>query len=245
MVDALLPPFMFNPNPRIQLFPIPGHLPCMVIDNFLLDPDALVADAVQYRDGFAPSPHNAFPGMEMRMPDDFSARLDEFFMLHIRSRLGARRTSQMFSRLSMVSLPPSQLRPLQRVCHHDNYASSPTQCFPASVLYLFKDPTLGGTSFYRPKQSERDTGALLDAWAEMADEDFTRLIKAEPAYLTGSNDFFELVATVPAAYNRAIFYDGSVFHSSHITRPELLSDDPAAGRLTVNGFWVCRKAAGA
>ena len=237
-------PFMFNPKPRIQLVPIPGHLPCVVIDDFLLDPDALVADAMQYRDGFAQVPHNAFPGLEMRMPDDFSARLDEFFTLNIRSRLGARRTSQMFSRLSMVNLAPSQLRPLQRVCHHDNYASSPTQCFPASVLYLFKDPDLGGTSFYRPKQPAPETNALFDTWAGMTDEDFSRLIGAAPAYLTASNDYFELLATIPAAYNRAIFYDGSVFHSSHITRPELLSSDPATGRLTLNGFWICRKAAG-
>jgi len=236
---------MFNPQPRIQLVPIPGHLPCVVIDDFLLDPDVLVADAVKYRDGFAHAPHNAFPGLEMRMPDGFSARLDEFFMQHIRSRLGARRTSQMFSRLSMVSLAPDRLRPLQRVCHHDNYASSPEQCFPASVLYLFKDQELGGTSFYRPRQPVAETYDLFDVWANMADEDFTRLIKAEPAYLTASNDYFELVATVPAAYNRAIFYDGGIFHNSHITHPELLTNDPSTGRLTLNGFWICRKAAGA
>ena len=236
---------MFNTNPRVHLVPIPGQLPCIVVDDFLLDPDALVAEALRHREGFAPAPHNAFPGLEMRMHPSFSAMLDEYFTLNIRSRLGARRTSQMFSRLSMVSLPPQQLQPLQRVCHHDNYASAPNQCFPAAVLYLFKDAELGGTSFYQPRQSFSETHALFDAWAGMSDEEFTRLIKSEPAYLTGSNDFFELVATVPAAYNRAIFYDGSIFHSSHIAHPELLTTDPATGRLTLNGFWVCRKALGA
>jgi hypothetical protein len=236
---------MFNPGARIRLVAIPGQLPCVVIDDFLLNPDTLVAEAVRRRSSFAPAPRNAFPGLELRMPDEFSARLDEFFMLHIRARLGARRTSGMFSRLSMVSTPPGQLRPLQRVCHHDNYASAPSQCFPALVLYLFQDPELGGTSFYRPRQSQADTHALLDAWAGMTDDDFTRLTGAAPAYLTASNDHFELVATIPAAYNRAIFYDGAVFHSSHITAPQRLSDDPATGRLTLNGFWICRKAAGA
>ena len=236
---------MFNPDPRVQLIPIPGQLPCVVIDDFLLDPDGLVAEAVRNRAGFAPAPHNAFPGQELRMTEMFSSRLNEFFMQHIRSSLGARRTSQMFSRLSMVSLAPGQLRPLQRVCHHDNYASSPTECFPASVLYLFKDPELGGTSFYRPRQSVPETHALLDIWAGMTDAAFTQLMGAEPAYLTASNDYFELLATVPAAYNRAIFYDGSIFHNSHITRPELLTADPASGRLTLNAFWICKKAAGA
>jgi hypothetical protein len=234
---------MFNPKPRIHAIAIPGHLPCLVIDDFLLDPDALVAEAVKHRDGFAPAPQNAFPGLELRMPADFSARLDEYFMRHIRSHLGTRRTSEMFSRLSMVSLPPEQLRPLQRVCHHDSYATSGNKCFPASVLYLFKDERLGGTSFYRPKQSLSETHQLFDAWATLTNEEFTRLIQAEPAYVTASNDYFELVATVPAAYNRAIFYDGGMFHSSHITHPELLSTDPATGRLTLNGFWIGRKSA--
>lgn len=234
---------MFNPKPRIELVAIPGQLPCLVIDDFLLDPDVLAAGAAQYRDGFVQAPHNAFPGVEMRMPDDFSARLDEFFMQHIRHRLGARRTTQMFSRLSMVNLAPAQLRPAQRVCHHDNYARSPGECFPAAVLYLFKDPALGGTGFYRARQAEADSEALFAQWVGMTDDEFTRAIKAEPAYLTSSNEYFELAATVPAAYNRAIFYDGGVYHSSHITRPELLTNDPATGRLTLNAFWICRKAA--
>jgi hypothetical protein len=40
-----------------------------------------------------------------------------------------------------------------------------------------------------------------------------------------------------------VFYDGGQFHSSHITRPEMLSDDPAHGRLTLNGFFVCKRSA--
>jgi Family of unknown function (DUF6445) len=48
---------------------------------------------------------------------------------------------------------------------------------------------------------------------------------------------------VPAAFNRAVFYDGGQFHSSHITQPALLSADPARGRLTLNGFFICRRAA--
>jgi hypothetical protein len=40
-----------------------------------------------------------------------------------------------------------------------------------------------------------------------------------------------------------VFYDGNLFHSSHILAPELLSDDPARGRLTLNGFFICRRQA--
>jgi hypothetical protein len=40
-----------------------------------------------------------------------------------------------------------------------------------------------------------------------------------------------------------IFYDGSIFHSAHIAAPQLLSDDPLQGRLTLNGFLTCRRSA--
>jgi hypothetical protein len=38
-----------------------------------------------------------------------------------------------------------------------------------------------------------------------------------------------------------IFYSGTVFHSGHITAPERLCDDPRRGRLTLNGFFTCRR----
>jgi hypothetical protein len=40
-----------------------------------------------------------------------------------------------------------------------------------------------------------------------------------------------------------IFYDGMLFHAGDIRTPDRLSDDPAVGRLTLNGFFTCRKAA--
>ena len=63
------------------------------------------------------------------------------------------------------------------------------------------------------------------------------------AYLTASNDCFEQVASVPAAFNRAIFYDGEIFHAAQIEAPHLLTDDPMTGRLTMNGFFRYRRVA--
>ena len=67
---------------------------------------------------------------------------------------------------------------------------------------------------------------------------------ANQSYITESSDHFELIRTIPARWNRVIFYDSGIFHSGHITNPELLKADPAAGRLTLNGFFTCQKAAG-
>jgi hypothetical protein len=237
---------MFNPNPRIQLVPIADGNSCIVIDDFLLKPQLLIDGAVRFWDSFTMAPHNAFPGLEMRMPDAFSVRLNDFFIQHIRHLLGARRVLEHYSRLSLVTLPPHELSPYQRLCHRDHFVDDPGQCFGAAVLYLFDDPSLGGTSFYLPKLPEAEITRLYakeSEWRTISNADFTQLLGTPPAYLTTSNRYFELVCTVPAKFNRVIFYSGSIFHSAHITAPEKLRADPLQGRLTLNAFFTCRRSA--
>lgn len=235
---------MFNPNPRIETLPITGHHACHVIDDVLLDPDALVDMAVRERARFSPPQKNAYPGIELRMPDVFSGRLDDFFRTHLRARLGARRTLYMYSRLSLVTLPPSALRPWQCICHYDRLVTAPEQVALASVLYLFRDPALGGTSFYMPRRSRQETAALLADSTRLPMAEFSRRHGVPQAYLDGSNDWFERVLQVPARWNRMIFYDGGLFHSGDIGAPERLSDDPIRGRLSLNGFFTCSRSAG-
>lgn len=238
---------MFNPKPTIQLIPIAGHTPIVIIDDFLLHPDALVAEVCQACDKFTNAPKNAFPGLELRMPESFSSRLNDFFIQHISKLLGARRSLSMFSRLSMITLAPDELARSQRICHQDQINESPQHCFAASVLYLFKNPELGGTSFYAPKIDQARIKQLYinpSAWDELPEQEATELFGTKPHYMTESNPYFELLGNVEAKWNRVIFYDGSIFHSGHITKPELLSRDPAQGRLTINGFFTCRKALG-
>jgi len=234
---------MFNPHPKIEEIPIDAAHACLVIDDALLEPEKLVALARLRRDRFAMAPHNAYPGLELRMPDAFSAQLDDFFRLHIRARLGARRTLRMYSRLSMVTLPPAQLQPRQSICHRDRLDPAANRCIAASVLYLFHDSELGGTSFYAPRQAGEPLDRLLIDSGSLAAGEFTRLHGIAPGYMTEGNRYFEKLLTVPARWNRLIFYDGSLFHSGHITHPGKLDVDPETGRLTVNGFFTCSKSA--
>lgn len=234
---------MFNPNPHIQLQDVGGRLPCVVIDNALQDPESMVEFAARNCNAFVRSPAGTFPGMELRMSDGFSAHLHDFFLLHARRHFAARRTLSYFSRLSMVAREPRELTPLQRVCHRDVLTPDPNQSMFACVLYLFHDPFLGGTSFFRPRKSEKEIDYLLSRWAGLSDAECTRALNAAPAYPTTTNEFFELVCTVPAAWNRIIFYDSLIFHTGDITQPHRLVPDPIAGRLTLNGFFVCRPAA--
>jgi hypothetical protein len=110
------------------------------------------------------------------------------------------------------------------------------------VAYLFQDPALGGTSFYRSLQSEADTDRMIEDAGRMSGTEFSARYGLEPAYLSGSNRYFERVARIPAAWNRMLFYNGDLFHSGDVTAPERLSGDPRTGRLTLNGFFTCRSA---
>ena len=127
--------------------------------------------------------------------------------------------------------------------HVDQLASSPEQSIAASVLYLFDDPALGGTAFYRPKRPAAELLPMIEDSSRLPPAEFSAKHGVAPGYMTESNDWYEKVASVPAAYNRLIVYSGTVFHSGEIAHPERLSDDPAIGRLTINGFFTCRRRA--
>lgn len=234
---------MYNPAPRIDTIPLfDGHA-VHVVDDALLEPRRVVELARAHRDAFEVTGFNAYPGPELRMPDAVSAELDAFFARHLRARLGARRTERMYSRLSMVTFAPEQLAPTQWLCHRDRFGLPPDRCAAASVLYLFDDERLGGTRFFRPRRPAADIERLIADSATLAPQDFTARHGIARGYPGAGDDWFECVATVPPRFNRMIFYDGSLFHCGHIPHPELLSDDPARGRLTLNGFFLCRRSA--
>lgn len=233
---------MFNPDPRIQRVPILAGHDCLVIDDALLEPARLVSFAQTHRTSFDDSAYNAYPGIELTLPDAVSARLDEFFARHIRGRLGARRTLRMYSRLALVTRRPEQLQPRQWICHRDRMEIEPGRTVAACVLYLFHDASLGGTSFFRPLRPALQIDQLVHASGVMPGDEFSTRFGIAPGYPLGSNAWFEKRLTVPAAFNRLIFYDGMLFHAGDISAPDRLSDDPAVGRLTLNGFFTCRKA---
>ena len=231
----------FNPAPRISAVPLPGGFEVVVVDDVLLDPDGLVDWA---RDqAFQPPAGFPYPGLVIGAPVGLAARFADFFAQHARTRLQARRTLSHDVRLSMVSTPPEQLDPRQWQCHRDRVSTDPGVVFVASVLYLFRDPALGGTSFYVPRQSPSATDRIQYDSQTLTAAQFTARYGLQPGYMDGSNAYFDCVARVPAAWNRMILYDAGFFHSGDIGRPDLLTTEPASARLTLNGFFSCRRQA--
>lgn len=227
---------MFNSRPSIRLVPVTAQHACVVVDDFLADPRALVAHAVAQRAQFANDPDNYYPGAELALGPQVAGALEEFFMLHVRKALGARRVLHTSARLALATLDGAALNGLQRICHRDAVTLPQGEGVAANVGYLFDAPEMGGTSFYVARRGQQEMVDYLRRVAEGS-------IVPPPGYMAGSNEWFEQVCTVPARFNRAIFYDGTIFHAAQIGRPDLLADDPQTGRLTMNGFFRVRKTA--
>jgi hypothetical protein len=231
---------LFNPHPRVSLLPITPERACVVIDDALQNPQQMLAWAAAQQ--FRAARDFPYPGLVLDAPAAIAQQVSDYFALRARGSLAARRTQSTAVRFSLVTVPPDELDPVQWQCHRDRLPVDPQRVvFAAMVLYLFRNPALGGTSFYRPLMSAEQTERMIaDSLALNAGE-FGERYGLRAGYMSGSNRYFERVARVPAAWNRMIFYDGGQFHSADVPEPALISRDPGAGRLTLNGFFTCTR----
>jgi uncharacterized protein DUF6445 len=231
----------FNPAARVSTIAIDAGESCFVIDDALANPGGLVDWAASQ--SFASPVGVPYPGLIIDTPAQVTNAVASYFAEHVRGRLGGRRTLSVTVRLSIVTLSPADLRPVQWQCHRDRLGPATQDVrLAAMVAYLFRDPAFGGTSFYRPLQGEEQTQCMINDAGRMEAGDFSARYGVEPGYLSGSNRYFERVAQVPAAWNRMLFYNGDLFHSGDVGTPARLSPDARAGRLTLNGFFACRPA---
>lgn len=232
---------MFRPDPVVQRIPLGGTWVC-VVDDALLAPERWVEDAAAHAGGFAEAPRNAYPGLELRMPDAVSARIGEYFDRHLRGHYGIRRTLRQHAKLALVTRQPAQLQPYQTIPHVDALACDAGECAMAAVLYLFRDPALGGTNFYRPRVPPARLASLVADAGALDGPAFAARHGVPRAYPGDGGDWFERVLQVPARWNRLLVYPGTMLHSGAIGAPDHLHADPRRGRLTLNAFLTCRRA---
>lgn len=236
----MLPKFQINTDPTIVIERITATDYCVIVDDFLQDPHSIVEFAIKNASAFS-IPADSYPGLLFDVNDDAMANVYRF----IRSAMsktfgffkGDFRTS---TYLSMATMQPDELSNLQRLCHSDP-RERPDRRNYAGLVYLFEDEALGGTGFFRWKEQK-----LVEEATALELQDPERALRflqdhfptySEPAsYMAESNEIAELLTTVPAMFNRFIFYSGDVPHGAMIKSPELLSKDFAKGRLTLNCF---------
>jgi hypothetical protein len=237
------PELRFHPRPDVKVIDLAGRARCVVVDDALQAPEAIRAWAIAARDRFVAAPFNAYPGIEQPVPEAWIAALDEFFRVHVQRHSPMRRLERTTARLSLVTLPPEALQPRQWIPHRDSAWVDPTHTIAASVLYLFDAPALGGTGFYAPRLDDAGMRRLVHDASVLDAEAFAARHAVAPAYPLAGDAYFVRLGGVEAKFNRLVFYDGRLFHSGDIAHPEKMSDDPARGRLTLNGFFSGRSRA--
>lgn len=205
--------------------------PLLVIDDFWPGAEMLREDAASLRMGQI-GPH--YPGVRAEVPP----RLAETMRRKIAPLLAkhfaldpAPAVSEAY--YSLVTTPPAQLAPIQRLPHFDGV--EPRRI--ALLLFLGQGEQ-GGTAFYR----QRSTGFESVNAARL--EQFNAELEAgvgahgipEPAYITGDTPLYEQIALQPGAFNRALIYAGNSLHCAYLPPEVTISTDPLVGRLTLNLF---------
>lgn len=229
-----------NPKLEIQLVRLADDVTCAVVDDFLLNPAEAVDFAATRADRFEER-ERAYPGRVLPVagplleePNRFLQREMSRLFPFCRGDLGIQ------VQFSLTTLQPDEFTWIQRLPHTDPRQEANRVNY-AAVLYLFESPELGGTGFYRWKAPE----FIAEMTALQRDDPEAGLNRLrerypmfrEPArYVTESNELCELLDHAPARFNRLVFYSGEVPHSAWIARPDLLTDDPRTGRLTLNWF---------
>lgn len=135
---------------------------------------------------------------------------------------------------SLVTTPPGELAPIQRLPHVDG--TDPAQI--AMMLYLHRTGH-GGTAFFRHRSTglEAITAADYPRYAAAVKADVARCGLPAAAYPTDGAPHFERIHTAEGRFNTAVFYRGNILHSGVIDNDVPLSADPRAGRLTINAFF--------
>jgi hypothetical protein len=209
--------------------------PVLVIDEVLNRPEALV-DYAAREVAFAPvwGPKGGYPGIRAPAPLNYVESLVRSLSPIIEKAFALERVklARAECNLSLVTLPPGQLVPLQRIPHADT--ADPLQF---ALLHYLCEPRFGGTAFYR----HRATGFETLSPERVAPFEAVRdreLEKDGPdaAYIIGDSPYYLQTAAFEARPNRVIVYRSRTLHSGQIGAPEALSEDPRCGRLTANIF---------
>jgi hypothetical protein len=221
-----------HPDLRLSRLAIGAErAPLLVIDNFVANAEALVADAcarpLTVRSRY-------FPGIRAEAPPAYQQLLLTRLQGPLLDCLGVQEGTLTLSmcHYSLITTPARELEPLQRIPHVDSFAQSGL----ATIHYLFKTK-LGGTAFYRHRRTgfeSIDESRRAQYWRAL-DEEHSSTAAPGPEYINGSTELFEQIAKQEGVFNRMLVYRRNSLHSGCI-EASVPDPSPATGRLSINSF---------
>lgn len=223
-----------SPDLRMQELAIGiEESPLLVIDNFVRRPDELIKWAASR---LFTDTGRSFPGIRTRAPlsyrklieDRLQSKLARFF------GLGDRSIRFPMAHYSLVTTPPEELEPVQRVPHVDSVHGNGL----ATVHYLFRGGEYGGTAFYRHRRTgfEYVDEARQAIYFRALAEEMEGPDAPAPEYINGDTALFEQVAVQAGVFNRMLVYRRNSLHSGCIAPDFIPEANPMRGRLSINCF---------
>ena len=238
LTDALK--IRMNPDPVVEQHPIDDENFVIVVDDFLLNPNEVVNYAVAHHSEFE-MPERSYPGSILALQESTVDELHRYWRSTLSRKFSfARSDINDDWQLSLTTLQPADFTWVQRLCHTDPRTAAGRENF-AAVIYLFDNPDLGGTGFYRYRDQKFWQSMVArqlkdpEGGRSIVETRYT-MFREPPEYMTESNEVAELLAMVQAKFNRMISYSGAIPHNAFITDPSLLTDNCPTGRLTLNCF---------
>jgi hypothetical protein len=227
--------FGLDPAARVRILPVGrSREPVIVVDDALSDPEAAIHEAALLRFAAADEGRGGFPGIRAEAPKAFAATLVGGAMPLIERVFGLKRTSLsgFDASFSIVTVPPAELHPLQRIPHVDT--RDPRRL---AILYYLGRGRMGGTAFFRQDSTglEQVGPDSFGAYYAARRADVGRL-PAEGGYPGAQTPGYTETAHFEARFNRLLVYRSCSLHSGIVPSDSPLSADPRTGRLTANIF---------
>jgi hypothetical protein len=207
--------------------------PVIVIDNYLDDPAAMTAIAVNGPEFGPMGPY--YPGIRSPFPADhlptllgpLAPILPRFFGYE--GGAGLRECS-----FSLVTTPPSDLMPIQRLPHFDSLEYGRV----AALLFLGKSAPNGGTAFYRQRSTGFETvdAGRFAKFEAALNKDVAAHGLPPLDYVGDDSPLYETIAVHEGKFNRMLIYASATLHSGRLPQDFAFDPDPRTGRLTVNAF---------
>lgn len=182
-------------------------------------------------------PGAGYPGVRAWHPPDYLDIRRDLMMQIVGRVFGLTQSIRCeMSCFSLVTTPPTDLVPLQRIPHYDRSSNGKV----IGIMHYLLGKESGGTAFYRHRRTglELISDEMIPAYERAIEEDNAELGLPPKQYCYGDSDRYELIGEVESRPDRLILYPGRMLHSGVISQPDALSSDPRKGRLTINMFLV-------
>lgn len=205
--------------------------PLLIIDNFAPQAEAWVKfGALQTYKKLAPY----YPGTRAPISQDYLQIHIPPLLPFLADMFGYKNGANLVEVFySLVSTPPEDLVPMQRMPHFDGGGDE-----KLALLHYLCPAEMGGTAFYRHKSTGFQTvpDARFPHYKAALEAEIKEHGLPQEDYIRNSTPIFERIDACKAAFNRAVIYRGTNLHAIDIPEDYTFDPSPETGRLTINTF---------